>query len=88
MPRLPPVTRRTGLDMGIFLSILVEAIPYEKGGPCEPPFPHIGRSENDQRFENWKLRRALALPNFLRSTTRESRVRKPSFLSGERSSGS
>ncbi len=42
----------------------------------------------DQRFENWKLRRALALPYFLRSTTRESRVRKPPFLSTLRSSGS
>ncbi len=30
-----------------------------------------------QRLENWKLRRALALPYFLRSTTRLSRVRKP-----------
>src|SRR5260370_28912620 len=29
------------------------------------------------RLENWKLRRALALPYFLRSTTRLSRVRKP-----------
>ncbi len=41
-----------------------------------------------QRFENWKLRRALALPYFLRSTTRLSRVRKPPFLSTPRSSGS
>ena len=43
---------------------------------------------NDQRFENWKDRRALALPYFLRSTTRESRVRKPPFFSTPRSSGS
>jgi hypothetical protein len=42
----------------------------------------------DQRFENWKLRRALRLPYFLRSTTRESRVRKPSFFKDARSSGS
>ena len=34
-----------------------------------------------QRFENWKLRRALARPYFLRSTTRLSRVRKPPFFS-------
>ena len=40
------------------------------------------------RFENWKLRRAFFLPYFLRSTTRGSRVRKPSFLSAGRSSGS
>ena len=39
-------------------------------------------------FENWKDRRALALPYFLRSTTRLSRVRKPPFLSTARSSGS
>ena len=43
---------------------------------------------NTQRLENWKLRRALALPYFLRSTTRLSRVRKPPFLSTARSSGS
>ena len=41
-----------------------------------------------QRFENWNERRALALPYFLRSTTRESRVRKPPFFSTERRSGS
>ena len=34
-----------------------------------------------QRLENWKLRRAFALPYFLRSTTRESRVRKPPCFS-------
>ena len=42
----------------------------------------------DQRFENWNERRAFALPYFLRSTTRESRVRKPPFFSTPRSSGS
>ena len=41
-----------------------------------------------QRFENWKLRRALARPYFLRSTTRGSRVRKPAALTGARSVGS
>ena len=39
-------------------------------------------------MENWKERRALARPYFLRSTTRLSRVRKPPFLSTTRSSGS
>src|SRR5712692_1759134 len=41
-----------------------------------------------QRFENWNERRALALPYFLRSTTRGSRVRKPPRLSAPRRSGS
>src|SRR5262245_6157825 len=40
------------------------------------------------RFENWNDRRALALPYFLRSTTRLSRVRKPPRLSTARNSGS
>ncbi len=43
---------------------------------------------NDQRLENWNERRALARPYFLRSTTRESRVRKPPRLSAPRKSGS
>ena len=42
----------------------------------------------DQRFENWKLRRAFMRPYFLRSTTRLSRVRKPPFLRAPRNSGS
>ena len=49
------------------------------------------RRRNDpaiQRLENWKLRRAFALPYFLRSTTRLSRVRKPPFLSTVRRAGS
>ena len=37
-----------------------------------------------QRLENWKLLRALALPYFLRSTTRLSRVRKPAAFSAVR----
>src|SRR4029450_12299933 len=49
--------------------------------PAGRPFRLI---ENDQRFENWKLRRAPALPYFLRSTTRESRVRKPPCFNGGR----
>jgi hypothetical protein len=40
------------------------------------------------RLENWKLLRALALPNFLRSTMRLSRVMKPCFLSTGLRSGS
>ena len=40
------------------------------------------------RLLNWKLRRALALPYFLRSTTRLSRVRKPASFSTPRRSGS
>ena len=41
-----------------------------------------------QRLENWKLRRALALPYFLRSTTRLSRVRNPCGLRTARRPGS
>ena len=37
---------------------------------------------------NWKLRRALARPYFLRSTTRGSRVRNPACLIAVRSAGS
>ena len=46
------------------------------------------RCDTPQRLENWKLRRALARPYFLRSTTRLSRVRKPAALSGPRRAGS
>src|SRR3954447_12767507 len=48
----------------------------------------VSRKERDQRFENWKLRRALARPYFLRSTVRLSRVRNPAALTGARSTGS
>src|SRR3954447_21778845 len=48
----------------------------------------VSRKERDQRFENWKLRRALARPYFLRSTVRLSRVRKPARLTGVRRIGS
>src|SRR5215471_556229 len=37
-------------------------------------------NRSNQRFENWKDLRAFALPYFLRSTERESRVRKPPFF--------
>src|SRR6202000_3573516 len=43
---------------------------------------------SDQRFENWNDLRALARPYFLRSNTREARVRKPPFFRTLRSSGS
>src|SRR6185312_8224991 len=55
---------------------------------CEPKRPTQKENFVRQRFENWKLRRALALPYFLRSTTRLSRVRKPCAFSTGRSSGS
>src|SRR5690606_11207555 len=42
----------------------------------------------DQRFENWKLRRAPALPYFLRSTARLSRVSRPCSRMSLRSSSS
>lgn len=60
----------------------------EKGRANRAPFSQIRRCSFDQRLENWNERRALARPYFLRSTTRESRVRKPARLSVERSSGS
>ena len=41
-----------------------------------------------QRLENWKLRRALRRPYFLRSTRRGSRRRKPPVLSAGRRPGS
>ena len=47
-----------------------------------------GAKPRPQRFENWKLRRALGRPYFLRSTARGSRVRKPPGLSTARSPGS
>ena len=61
--------------------------PKNKKPGMTPGLMHEPDREN-QRLENWKLRRAFALPYFLRSTTRLSRVRKPPFLSTARSSGS
>src|SRR5260221_11656783 len=46
----------------------------KRGVPQDAPFAYADLLP-DQRFENWKLRRAFALPYFLRSTTRLSRVR-------------
>lgn len=61
-----------------------------KAAPCRKGRSRMqdAAAATGQRFENWKLRRALARPYFLRSTTRLSRVRKPSFFSAGRSSGS
>src|SRR5262249_11730024 len=61
-----------------------EAQPEAGHGTCLRALP----PPQAQRFENWKLRRALARPYFLRSTTRGSRVRKPPRLSAPRRSGS
>jgi hypothetical protein len=61
--------------------------PMRKGAGPPAPLP-ISQPAGDQRLENWKLRRALRLPYFLRSTTRLSRVRKPAALSGARRPGS
>ena len=44
----------------------------EQSRAAEPPV-------RAQRLENWKLRRALRLPYFLRSTLRESRVNPPAL---------
>ena len=49
---------------------------------------HDGPVLANYRLLNWKLRRAFALPYFLRSTTRESRVRKPATFRMPRRSGS
>ncbi len=46
------------------------------------------KSGKAQRLENWNDRRALALPYFLRSTTRLSRVRKPATFRMPRRPGS
>ena len=60
----------------------------QKGAHLCAPFVNLITVSSDQRLENWNERRALARPYFLRSTTRESRVRKPPFLSAPRRSGS
>src|SRR6476661_9604126 len=58
---------------------------HRKRAPHEAPFSNSCNGESDQRFENWNDLRALARPYFLRSTTRESRVRKPPFFRTVRS---
>ncbi len=58
----------------------------EKARATARAFPNPVRRV--QRFENWKLFRAFALPYFLRSTTRLSRVRKPAAFSAARRPGS
>jgi hypothetical protein len=66
-----------------------EQAPRKQKGPTRRPALDAFRKRlSDQRFENWKLRRALARPYFLRSTTRGSRVRKPAALTALRSAGS
>src|SRR5690606_7361866 len=60
--------------------------PRKRATP--PDRPSVRRRRKNQRFENWKLFRALARPYFLRSTTRLSRVRKPAALTIGRSAGS
>ena len=50
--------------------------------------PEVPAQAGGYRLENCGALRALCSPAFLRSTTRASRVRKPSRLSGTRSSGS
>ncbi len=61
-----------------------------KGAADAAPFPQAMPRirPKAQRFENWNDRRAFALPYFLRSTTRLSRVRKPAAFSEPRSAGS
>ncbi len=77
-----------GHDRLLWLAIRTQ---NKKGVPSRgrPLFRGPGPREGPYyRFENWKLRRAPGLPYFLRSTTRLSRVRKPLFFNGARSSGS
>lgn len=66
---------------------LTEAPDSAPGDPSANSF--LGTAQpSRQRFENWKLRRALRFPYFLRSTTRLSRVRNPAAFSAGRSDGS
>ncbi len=66
----------------------------ERAAPACPHFCPVTKvslkplKTNAYRLLNWKLLRALALPYFLRSTVRESRVRKPATLRMARRSGS
>ncbi len=57
-------------------------------GRYTPPPPRPPRRRRHQRFEYCGRLRALCRPYFLRSTTRLSRVRKPSFFRIGRSAGS
>src|SRR5260221_5476871 len=57
-----------------FHCLLPISCSTQKGAPQDGPLMRRF-SCPDQRLENWKLRRAFALPYFLRSTTRLSRVR-------------
>ncbi len=60
----------------------------KRGASIGTEAPPRAKAVARQRFENWKLRRALARPYFLRSTTRLSRVRNPPCFSSARSAGS
>src|SRR5580700_11228600 len=77
---------------GVFLKVarIAQSAIRERHRCCAivPGFRSAQSGLQNYRFENWKLLRALALPYFLRSTTRESRVTKPPRLRTERSSGS
>src|SRR3546814_17765959 len=73
----------------VLLLLRVDRPTYEKGAPTRDALRKPGRvCWKAYRFENWKLRRAFALPYFLRSTTRGSRVRKPAPFSAGRRGGS
>ena len=87
--------RKVACNVWNFLGNFLEIGREKRGRGCPRPLFEIvrcpGKGESaaqNQRFENWKLLRALALPYFLRSTTRLSRVRKPALLTELRNSGS
>ena len=63
-------------------------IDARRAGRCRPAILVESAVSSAQRLENWKLRRALALPYFLRSTMRESRVRNPRIFKAGRLVGS
>src|SRR5450631_98607 len=82
-----------GKFSGKLYQLIGKSPAKEKGAGKPAPFgilllPRSRQNEKDQRFENWNDLRALARPYFLRSTTRESRVRKPPFFRTPRRSGS
>src|SRR5205807_7656124 len=85
-------TRQEAASVGIAIANCI-VISRRAGYLSLLPPPKRGEGDYrsciwDQRFANWKLRRALALPYFLRSTTRLSRVRKPWLFNNGRSPGS
>jgi hypothetical protein len=68
----------------------IHVIPSQQKRATEPAalLLAVPKTLLDQRLENWKLLRALALPYFFRSTTRLSRVRKPAAFRAPRRAGS